>query len=59
MTSKDAKTWYRRLRPKLSDGDRLLIVELNFDERAGWLPHDVWAWINDKHVGKATSAHAA
>jgi hypothetical protein len=50
-TTKDAQTWYERLRniPGMEDHASFLICELPLaqkDKRAGWLPESVWAWIN-------------
>lgn len=45
-TKQTAKTWHERLKsiPWMTD-QRYLIVEINVDERAGWLMKDTWEWL--------------
>src|SRR5271155_3682194 len=45
-TKQTAKTWHERLKsiPWMAD-QRYLIVEINTEERAGWLLKDTWEWL--------------
>ncbi|MGC2411464.1 MAG: hypothetical protein WA459_02060 [Stellaceae bacterium] len=45
-TSSSAERWYERLRPFISDEDCLFIVEINLDERQGWLSRSTWDWLD-------------
>jgi hypothetical protein len=44
-TSRDSQHWYRRLRDVLDEDDNIFVVELNIENRQGWLPKSVWEWI--------------
>jgi hypothetical protein len=48
-TKQTAKTWHDRLKsiPWMTD-QQYLIVEINVQERAGWLPKDTWDWLKKK-----------
>ncbi len=45
-TGRTAKTWQGRLKaiPWLNS-QRYLLVEINIDERSGWLARDTWDWL--------------
>ena len=45
-TAKDARTWYSRVKPLLEKGDRVLICELNTENKQGWLENWMWKWLN-------------
>jgi hypothetical protein len=44
-TRTDVQTWYARLRKLLHEKDNIFVVELNIENRQGWLPKYVWEWI--------------
>jgi hypothetical protein len=44
-TRTDAQTWYTRLRKVIDEDDHIFVVELNIENRQGWLPKTVWEWI--------------
>lgn len=44
-TTRDVQTWYARLRKVLHEKDNIFVVELNIENRQGWLPRSVWEWI--------------
>jgi hypothetical protein len=45
-TSSPVERWYRRLRPYITDEDGLFIVEINLEERQGWLNRSIWDWLD-------------
>jgi hypothetical protein len=47
-TSLSAKTWYERVKSSLDDGDNVLICQVMFDDRGGFLPKWIWKWIDEK-----------
>jgi len=38
---------YNRLAPHISTTDSILIVEINAEHKAGYLPQAAWAWLNN------------
>lgn len=44
-TSSDVEHWYARLREVIDEADNIFVVELNIENRQGWLPKSVWEWI--------------
>ena len=44
-TMKDEDIWYRRLREIVHEDDTIFVVELKIENRNGWLPKSVWAWL--------------
>jgi hypothetical protein len=50
-TSRDPQYWHERLRavPELRS-HQLFVFVADLSERQGWLPSDVWAWINKHKV---------
>ena len=54
-TAQPPRIWYDRLRPMLGNRDHLLIVTVELDERAGWLPKSVWEWINSERLVERAS----
>jgi hypothetical protein len=50
QTSKSPKVWYERLKPHLDEQDTVFIVAIDMDDRTGWLPRDVWTWINQERA---------
>jgi hypothetical protein len=44
-TLRDAQIWYSRLKKKVREDDSIFVVELNMENRQGWLPTEVWEWI--------------
>jgi hypothetical protein len=44
-TTTDVETWYIRLRKVIHENDHIFVVELNIENRQGWLPKSVWEWI--------------
>lgn len=45
-TSSDVDRWFQRLRKVVHENDSILIMEVVLENRAGWLPKDVWAWMH-------------
>ena len=41
-----AGTWYTRLKKVIDDDDSVFVCELNISNRQGWLPQNVWEWID-------------
>lgn len=41
-----AETWYTRLRKVVHEDDSLFVCELDISNRQGWLPQNVWDWID-------------
>jgi hypothetical protein len=46
-TSSSSKKWYERLRPYIKDEDSMFIVEINPEERQGWMNRSFWDWLNE------------
>jgi hypothetical protein len=44
-TSRDPQHWYGLLREVIDEDDNIFVVELNIENRQGWLPKSVWEWI--------------
>jgi hypothetical protein len=44
-TAESADAWAHRLYPVLDADDRLLICEVTSPNQ-GWLPEDIWLWLN-------------
>jgi hypothetical protein len=44
-TTSDPAKWYDRIKPVLRPGDHVFIVEIDINNRAGWLPGWIWEWI--------------
>jgi hypothetical protein len=44
-TTRDAEHWYSRLREVIDEKDHIFVVELNIENRQGWIPKAVWEWI--------------
>jgi hypothetical protein len=44
-TTTSVQTWYTRLRRILDEKDNIFVVELNIENRQGWLPKSVWEWL--------------
>jgi hypothetical protein len=44
-TTSSTETWYKHLKARLDDKDTFFICELNLNNRQGWLPKDIWQWI--------------
>jgi hypothetical protein len=49
-TSSSAEEWYKRLKPHLTDKDRVFIVAIDPEERQGWMSPSFWDWINKKRT---------
>lgn len=47
-TSSDPKKWYARIKPKLRDGERVFISEVDPNMRSGWMPNSFWKFIKEK-----------
>lgn len=45
-TVKDETTWYRRLKKIAPKDASIFVIEVNMENKDGWLPKSVWAWIN-------------
>ena len=47
-THETPEQWARRLRPYLSEYDSVLVLEVPMDGETsyGWLPKNIWDWIN-------------
>jgi len=44
-TTTSVQTWYTRLRRILDEKENIFVVELNIENRQGWLPKSVWEWL--------------
>jgi hypothetical protein len=53
-TTASADKWYERLRPFITDDDRMFIVRLDLSERQGWLSQTTWDWL-DKNRSEESS----
>lgn len=51
-TTSDAQRWYRRLKPKLKDGERVFICGIQPDNRSGWMPKAFWEFVRSKVPSK-------
>jgi hypothetical protein len=49
-TSESVEAWAKRLREKIDQNDHLFVVDISRKPRQGWLPKNVWEWL-DKHGG--------
>ena len=47
-TSREPDDWFIRLRANVPRLESFFIVEINLENRRGWLPKWVWEWINKK-----------
>lgn len=47
-TKQSSKTWYRRLKPFLSDGDNVFVCAVNIEDRGGWMPKAFWEFVRAK-----------
>jgi hypothetical protein len=52
-TKPDASTWYQRIRAVLDEDDSVFVVEINLENRQGWLPTYVWDWIQKDRQKKS------
>jgi hypothetical protein len=44
-TTSDVEVWYNRLKKVIHEDDSVFIVEINIENRQGWIPGKVWDWI--------------
>jgi hypothetical protein len=44
-THTDVDIWFDRLQKILNENDTIFIVEINIENRQGWVPKSVWEWI--------------
>ncbi len=44
-TSRSPGQWYQRLKPHLGSDDYVLVVRIDPEQRAGFLPAWAWKWI--------------
>ncbi|WP_353813856.1 hypothetical protein [Agromyces sp. SYSU T00266] len=49
VSNSSAKSVYEKLKPNLDSGDHIFVVDISSQDRYGWLPKNIWDWIN-KHV---------
>lgn len=47
-TSKDISTWKARLKPFVEPNGHLFIINVDPNEYNGWMPKNLWPWIEDK-----------
>ena len=47
-TSKQIKTWCVRLHPFVDPGGHLLLLDVDPHDYNGWMPKDLWPWLEDK-----------
>jgi hypothetical protein len=47
-SSKPASVWSARLKPFVDPGGHLFIINTDPDQYAGWMPKNLWTWIEDK-----------
>jgi hypothetical protein len=47
-SSKDAETWYSRLKEFVNPGGKLFVCRLDPSDRQGWLPKPFWDWLKEK-----------
>jgi|SRR5579859_1462559 len=45
-TYQDSNEWYRRVRPFITERDRVFICEININDRQGWMDQWAWNWLN-------------
>lgn len=45
-TERTASDTFNALKPYLANDDQFLILEVNMNERNGWLPEWLWNWMN-------------
>jgi hypothetical protein len=45
-TQEKAEVWYTRLKKVIDDDDSIFVCELTILNRQGWLPQNVWEWID-------------
>lgn len=53
-TSSSSKKWVERFRRKIGVYDRIFVIEVNPDDRAGRWASDVWEFIKDKQKKMAS-----
>lgn len=44
-TTTDPAGWWERIKPHVTEKDRVLICEININNRQGWLEPWIWDWI--------------
>jgi hypothetical protein len=49
-TNKPADEWYARFKPVLHADDSILIMEVNLQNRRGWLPSNIVQWLSKDHT---------
>ena len=51
-TAQDAKYWSDKLRglPGMEGHATMLLVEINPEKRAGWMPKSFWKWLKEDRV---------
>lgn len=37
---------YEHLKAFIDDDDSLFVIELNLSNKQGWMPKDIWPWLN-------------
>jgi hypothetical protein len=47
-STSDTDKWYERLKPLFDSNGRFLIMELNVNNRFGWMTKDFWEWLSKK-----------
>jgi hypothetical protein len=45
-TTISVDNWYNRIKKVVHEDDTIFLVELNFDNKQGFLPADIWDWMN-------------
>jgi hypothetical protein len=49
-TSRDPDDWFIMLRHNIQRMQSFFVVEINLENRRGWLPKWIWEWINKKRI---------
>lgn len=47
----EAEHWYTRLKKIVHNDDSIFVCELNIENKQGWLPTNVWDWLNKNRDG--------
>ena len=41
-----AQDIYKHLKPYIDNDDHLFVIEVNPSAKQGWMPKDIWTWLN-------------
>jgi hypothetical protein len=54
-TNISIQNWYNRIKKVVHKDDTIFIVEINFNNKQGFLPSDIWDWMNKDRNDTSTS----